>query len=78
MEKFVEVMTDAYVAEAAIQNYTPDLKDSFSTLYYNHIYEIHQITKEELDESLEIMKYYPEIMDTLYSRITNHLSELEK
>lgn len=78
MEKLVEVMTDVYVVEAAIENYTPDIKDSLSPLYYQQVYEIHKVSEEDYKQSIEMVKYHPDIMDDLYSRINEHLLELEK
>lgn len=76
-EKLVKVLSDAYIVEAAIQNYTLDIKDSLSDYYYEQLYEIHNITKEDYQKSLEIVKNHPEALDSLYQNISDHLNELE-
>ena len=76
-EKLVTVISDAYIVEAAIQNYTQDIKDSLSDYYYSQLYEIHGITKEDYQKSLEIVKQYPEVLDSLYQNIADHLDKLE-
>ena len=76
-EKLVTVISDAYIVEAAIQNYTQDIKDSLSDYYYEQLYEIHDITKEDYQQSLEIVKKYPDVLDSLYQNIADHLNELE-
>jgi len=76
-EKLVTVISDAYIVEAAIQNYTQDIKDSLSDYYYEQLYEIHDITKEDYQKSLEIVKKYPDVLDSLYQNIADHLNELE-
>lgn len=76
-EKLVIVISDAYIVEAAIQNYTQDIKDSLSDYYYAQLYEIHGITKEDYQKSLNIVKQYPEVLDSLYQNISDHLNELE-
>jgi hypothetical protein len=76
-EKLIEVLTDAYLAEAAILNYTPDLKDSLSDHFYQQVYKIHQVSEADYQLSLAIVKQYPEIMDSLYTKINARLLELE-
>ncbi|MEM9885920.1 MAG: DUF4296 domain-containing protein [Bacteroidota bacterium] len=77
MDQLVIIMTDAYVAEAATQNFTPDIKDSISEMYYEQIFEIHNVSREEYEQSLDIIKEYPVVMDTIYSRMTRYLTALE-
>lgn len=76
-DKLVKVISDAYIVEGAIQNYTQDLKDSLSDYYYEQLYEIHDITEEDYQKSLEIVKKYPDVLDSLYQNIADHLNELE-
>jgi len=76
-EKLVKVIADAYIVEASIQNYTQDIKDSLSDYHYQQLYEIHNITKEDYEQSLEIVKNYPEVLDSLYQNISDYLNELE-
>lgn len=73
----MKVISDAYLVESAVQHYTKDVKDSMSDLYYGQLYEIHDITEEDFQVSLDIVKKYPEILDSLYQNVSDHLKELE-
>ncbi|MEM1326456.1 MAG: DUF4296 domain-containing protein [Bacteroidota bacterium] len=77
-EKLVKVMADAYLAEAAIMNYTPDMKDSLSDYFYGQVYEINGVSEEDYQLSLAVIKQHPEIMDSLYTKISQRLVELEE
>ncbi|MEM8528160.1 MAG: DUF4296 domain-containing protein [Bacteroidota bacterium] len=76
-EKLVKVVSDAYIVEGAIQNYTQDIKDSLSDVYYQQLYEIHDITEKDFQRSLDIIKNHPEALDSLYQNISIHLDKLE-
>ncbi|MEM0994104.1 MAG: DUF4296 domain-containing protein [Bacteroidota bacterium] len=77
LDKLVDVMTDAYVAEAAVQNFTVGIKDSITDLYYEQVFVIHEVSRADYEQSLDIVKYHPVVMDTIYSRMTRRLEAYE-
>jgi len=46
-EQIVRVLADLHVSEAAAQQFDVTLRDSFREVYYDQIFKIHQIEKEE-------------------------------
>ncbi|NJL75171.1 MAG: DUF4296 domain-containing protein [Saprospiraceae bacterium] len=58
-EKLIEVLTDAYLAEAAMQTLTERIKDSLGQIYYQQLFEIHQITKSDFDKTIQLIEKRP-------------------
>lgn len=76
-EKLIPVLTDAYIAEAAINSLTGEIKDSMAEIYYEQIFEIHEIKRIDFDTTISIMQAYPNFMDTVYARVLERLTELD-
>ena len=53
-EKLVDVLVDAHIAEASIQNLTNKVKDSIGAIYYSQIYQIHQVDSAAFQQTMTI------------------------
>lgn len=73
-EKVVAILSDIHVSEAALQPLFGHLKDSTAEVYYQQIYEIHQINEEELNELLQILKDHPREMERIYELVIEEIS----
>jgi len=73
-EKMVLVLKDIHLAEAAVQQERTNTKDSLLTIYYDYIYEIHDITKEDLERNMEAWFGDAEATDKLYQKVIESLS----
>ncbi len=77
-DKFVKVFVDAYLAEIAAQPYVREEKDSIINVYFDKIYEIHGVTMEEFNKTLDAMQNDPIRMDSLYSKSMELLKKMEQ
>jgi len=76
-EKMVQILKDVHFAEAIAQSNRTDVKDSLLAIYYNHIYEIHDITKEDLERNLDLWMGDAAVADKLYEKVIEELSKEE-
>lgn len=77
-EKLIEVLTDVYLAEAAMQTLTEHVKDSLGQIYYQQLFEIHQITKSDFDKTIQLMESDPVLLDKLYAKVQERIVLLEQ
>lgn len=77
-KKAIKIITDIQVAEAAFQFANKNSKDSIATLYYDEVFKMNNITKEEFDNLLKILIDNPGIADTLYEKVLLELDKEER
>jgi len=77
-KKLVDILCDVHLLEGAIQNAPKAVKDSLAKLYYDQVYEKHQISESELLSSLEIMENNPKSLSKIYTDVLVRLDTLEK
>jgi hypothetical protein len=65
-EKMALIVADLHVAEGATTFIEGSKKDSVLNIYYQQVFEIQGISKEEFDKNLETMKLDPEEMAKVY------------
>jgi len=76
-DKMIAILLDIHVAEAAVQMERANKKDSLLHLYYQDIYRIHNITKEDFERNLEAWFDNPEVADQLYEKVIEGLNKSE-
>ena len=76
-DKLVEVLIDVHVAEAAVQMLRGATKDSVINAYYDQIFEIHGLSREDFETTMEILRTDPKRMEGLYSKIMNEMERQE-
>jgi len=72
-KKLIEVLTDAHYAEAALQEVYGNQKDSLKRVYYQEIFQLHQVTEEQLTKSMDILRKDPIRLDKIYQKILENL-----
>ena len=77
-KKLVDILCDVHVMEGAIQNAPKLIKDSLAKVYYDQVYEKHQISESELLSSLEILENNPKSLSKIYTDVLVRLDTLEK
>jgi hypothetical protein len=75
--KLIEILADAHIAEAAVQSLGGAQRDSLITAYYNQLFEIHQVSRQDFEASLEALEQNPARMMEVYEKVTEHLNRLE-
>lgn len=76
-DKLIEILADAHVAEAAVQSLGGAQRDSLITTYYNQLFEIHQVSRQDFEACLEALERDPARMMEVYEKVTEHLNRLE-
>jgi len=74
-DRLAKVLVDVHFAEAAMQDVPASIRDSMGLVYYNQIYKIHDITEQELNKSLRLIKEDPEKLEDVYEKVE---AELER
>lgn len=69
----IKILADLHLAEAAFQNLTTSAKDTLAYMYYEQVYEIHGVTKAEVDSCIAIMNRQPEQFFETYKKVQEHL-----
>lgn len=76
-EVLANVIADIHIAEAALQSVSAYFKDSMSTVYYDQIFTIHNVTEEDFLLAMELMREDPKKLVDVYAKVTDILSEQE-
>ena len=76
-EQLVEIMADVHFAEAAVKDLLNLEKDSVLRVYYDHIYEIHEIDSLTLDSCLVVLSNYPKTSVKVYQQVVERLATLQ-
>ena len=76
-EKMIQILKDVHLAEAVSQSERTNVKDSLLAIYYDDIYRIHNITKEDLERNLKLWMSDAEVTDKLYEKVIEELSKEE-
>ncbi len=77
-KKFVEVMVDVHLVEAAINQKFIKVNDSTksSYRYYKHLFEKHEITRTDFDSTFNYYMRYPKLMGAVYTQVHDSLKAL--
>lgn len=75
IDKLENILTDVHVAEAAMQYTADEKRDSLEEVYYNQIFEIHDVTREEFMECMKILETNPRQGSIIYQNLMDGLEE---
>ncbi|MEM9991518.1 MAG: DUF4296 domain-containing protein [Bacteroidota bacterium] len=76
-ERLVPVLTDLYLAEAAMNTLVGEVKDSMAAVYYQQVCAIHGVMRVDIDSTLQLMQQHPDFMDSTYTKVMERLAEME-
>ena len=71
----IKILADIHIAEAAFQKLNTSAKDTLAYQYYDQVYQIHQVEKENVDSCLAILKRDPERFYNTYAKVQEFLVE---
>jgi hypothetical protein len=79
MDKMVSLFTDLQLVEGAVNIKQRESKplDRYSQIYLDYVLKQHNITREELDESVRYYTYHIQELDKVYEQVIINLSRLE-
>lgn len=76
-DKLVDVIADAHIAEAAMQNLHNEQKDSMSLIYYGQVFQIHGISQIIFEENMSILREHPKLAEEVYELVLEKLNKME-
>lgn len=74
-DKLVAVLGDLHLAEGAFQNLSTSAKDTLAYMYYEQVYEIHEVEKWMVDSSIAILNRHPEVFEKIYEKVEVKLAK---
>lgn len=77
-DKLVDVLVDVHIAEAVLQEYTLQAKDSIGKAYYQKIYELHKVDEKAFNKSMYLIRQNPAAMESLYKDVLAEIERREK
>jgi len=74
-EKMINILIDFHVAEAGVQEgrIKSDRNTKHITSYYNHIYNLHNVSEEDFQKTFEYLVGHPKEFDALYEKINDKM-----
>jgi hypothetical protein len=79
-QKMIEILTDVHLAEAKLTEFAakPEVfKDSIAKVYYNNIFKIHQVKREEYDQCMNALMKNPDALSKIYEKVLEKLQKDE-
>ncbi len=74
----VNVMTDAFILNAAYADTYGQAKDSMALVYSKQLLEKYQLTQEQLDFNVDRLVEDPERFEAILNRMADRVAELER
>ena len=75
--ELIPILADVHIAEAALQHLRGELKDSMANVYYEQLYEIHEISEEDFGQTMEALREDPIRLERIYTQVIELISELD-
>ena len=72
-DKLVLILADAHIAEAAMQGRIQGTRDTLGTLYYQQIFQIHQVSEADFRETMRLVAQNPQLANELYGKVLEAL-----
>lgn len=77
-EKLINVFTDMYLAESAVNKQALAVRDSLKTLFRKDIITIHKLTEEEFDTLFFIVQTDMTIYKDIHKKVVDRLDDMSK
>lgn len=73
--KLIQILIDAHIAEGALQSSDKATKDSLSKNYYDQIFKIHGVSKEDFNDAMKVLEENPARMEALYKKLMDEIDK---
>ena len=77
-EQIIPILADIHVAEAAMQNLVGITKDSMGNIYYQQIFELHDVDSTVYNMTMDIIRKDPVRLSKVYNEVVIYLEEKER
>ncbi len=74
-DEMIEIMTDVQLAESYVRNGRHNIDSIMPNAFYDHVWEKHALTKEDLEVSLSYYALFPDTLERIYEEVINELTE---
>ena len=74
-EQLVELLIEVELSQAFIKLNVAKLDSINQDVFYQNVFEEHQVSIEQFNASLEYYAIYPEVLEDIYVRVIDRLSE---
>ncbi len=74
-EKMINILVDIHISEAAAQQGDISHRDSLRTVYYDQVFEIHEVSKSKYEADMELLKRDAERLTQTYDKVIEKLKE---
>lgn len=76
-EKMIEVLIDIHMAEAMLDKLPITDQDTVGHVYYRMIFREHEVSQEDFDRSMAVLREDPVRLNVIYEQILEQLNVLE-
>jgi BMFP domain-containing protein YqiC len=76
-EKLIDILIDMHIAEAASQKLYGEAKDSVTNVYYDQIFDLHEVPRETFEVYMEELGADPQRLQALYEKVIDKMARLE-
>ena len=76
-EKMVEVLVDIHIAEAMLDKLLSTDQDTVGKVYYRMIFREHDISEQDFDESISVLREDPKRLNAIYVQVLEKLTVLD-
>ena len=73
--QLIEVLADIHLAEAAAQSLPLKTKDTTLTMYYKQVFEIHDVSQQDFDSTMVILKSKPKWLKAVYEKVIETIDQ---
>ena len=73
--QLVPLLVDVHIAEVAIQDAPTAAKDSIATLWYGYVFKQHDVTQEDFEKTMLVLRKDPKRIGELYQKVQEELDK---
>ena len=74
-EMMIKILADMHIAEAATLQGDISQRDSLRKIYYDQIFEIHEVPKETYEEDMDVLKRDAKKLASIYDKVIEQLKQ---
>lgn len=77
-QELVHIIADLHMAEVAAKKVHTKQKKEYLEKYYQQVFEIHHITREEFEKNFTILQQNPDLLTKIYDRALEYVTIMSK
>lgn len=68
-ETLIPILRDVHTAEVALQQVGKVQRDSMTNVYFDQVFEIHGVHKDDFRKTIQIVRRNPELLQEIYAEV---------